>query len=638
MSQGGLAQVPGFPGVMSITFDPTTNIDSGGTRTYTNADGTLANGYEIFQNNTPNTFGKANGLGSLVPFCQSAPIELGDRVWFDSNGNGIQDANEPGIANVMVHLYAADGTTLLQTTTTDANGNYAFTISPYTSYVIKLDKAADYASNGPLHAYQLTTPNKDSSTHSTDSKGVLPAPAQPLGNGNYPQITVGNHNPGQNDYNQDFGFSAFPDLSITKTHAGSGAFMIGQTASYTLQVTANPAAGPVVTGQPITVTDTIPSGLSNVTANGGSSWNISGSSTITATYTGSYPVLPGTNLAPITISGTLTNAAAPALANSATVSTPTDGNVSNNTASDTLQVCGPDLTIVKTHQGGSTFKVGQTITYNLQVSNAATGGPIFNGEPVTVTDALPRGIDAVQAHGTGWHIKLTTTRVNTTVVATYAGSYPIASGAQFPVIIVTGKLTNAATGSLTNSASVATPLDRHGGNNTDNNHIVVERQPDLSVSMNHNAVPCAKVKRQVTYQVQVHVMPDSGPIEHNVPITVVDAVPNGLQSIVARGSGWQVRFAPGRGTTQVIAIYRRNADLNANTTLPPLLINATVSNYSDRPLLSMARVDVAGDSNPANNSARDLLSVCHRPPALPPTGSNPDTLKGLVPFRKFRLR
>lgn len=50
---------------------------------------------------------------------------IGDRVWADRNGNGQQDAEEPGIANVTVRLLSAAGA-VLATTTTDASGLYLF--------------------------------------------------------------------------------------------------------------------------------------------------------------------------------------------------------------------------------------------------------------------------------------------------------------------------------------------------------------------------------------------------------------------------------------------------------------------------------------------------------------------------------
>ena len=51
---------------------------------------------------------------------------LGDYVWEDINGNGIQDQNEPGVAGIVVSLYSSDNT-LVETTSTDANGYYDFT-------------------------------------------------------------------------------------------------------------------------------------------------------------------------------------------------------------------------------------------------------------------------------------------------------------------------------------------------------------------------------------------------------------------------------------------------------------------------------------------------------------------------------
>lgn len=55
--------------------------------------------------------------------------KIGDFVWQDTNKNGCQDAGEPGIPGVQVDLYsgcAPGGTTLIRSTTTDANGLYLF--------------------------------------------------------------------------------------------------------------------------------------------------------------------------------------------------------------------------------------------------------------------------------------------------------------------------------------------------------------------------------------------------------------------------------------------------------------------------------------------------------------------------------
>jgi len=52
-------------------------------------------------------------------------------VWLDTNGNGVQDASEKGIAHIKVELYQVEesilaGKTLIAETETDANGYYLF--------------------------------------------------------------------------------------------------------------------------------------------------------------------------------------------------------------------------------------------------------------------------------------------------------------------------------------------------------------------------------------------------------------------------------------------------------------------------------------------------------------------------------
>ncbi len=57
----------------------------------------------------------------------SPPATVGDFIWQDNNGNGEQDAGEPGIPGVTVQLYLSGTSTLVSSTTTDASGGYTFT-------------------------------------------------------------------------------------------------------------------------------------------------------------------------------------------------------------------------------------------------------------------------------------------------------------------------------------------------------------------------------------------------------------------------------------------------------------------------------------------------------------------------------
>jgi hypothetical protein len=72
---------------------------------------------------------------------------IGDRVWDDLDGDGIQDAGEPGIVNVVVTLHDQAGTPL-QTVYADADGNYSFGSLTY--------GASYYARFTPPEGYVLT--------------------------------------------------------------------------------------------------------------------------------------------------------------------------------------------------------------------------------------------------------------------------------------------------------------------------------------------------------------------------------------------------------------------------------------------------------------------------------------------------
>ncbi|MCL4529698.1 MAG: DUF3048 C-terminal domain-containing protein [Chloroflexi bacterium] len=67
-------------------------------------------------------------------FTQTGTI-IGNRVWLDSNANGIQDAGEGGISGLCVNLYDANEN-LIQRTSTDSNGYYGFNVQPGT-YIVE---------------------------------------------------------------------------------------------------------------------------------------------------------------------------------------------------------------------------------------------------------------------------------------------------------------------------------------------------------------------------------------------------------------------------------------------------------------------------------------------------------------------
>ncbi|MFN2304786.1 MAG: SdrD B-like domain-containing protein, partial [Anaerolineales bacterium] len=94
---------------------------------------------------------------------------IGDRVWIDADGDGLQDPGEAGLGGVTVDLYTAGadgifGTSddvLAATTTTDAAGNYIFDNLDPDAYVVKVTPPAGYTQTGDPDATldnQTTSP------------------------------------------------------------------------------------------------------------------------------------------------------------------------------------------------------------------------------------------------------------------------------------------------------------------------------------------------------------------------------------------------------------------------------------------------------------------------------------------------
>ncbi|HSN76964.1 MAG TPA: SdrD B-like domain-containing protein [Anaerolineae bacterium] len=111
---------------------------------------------------------------------------IGDRIWLDEDGDGVQDAGEAGIANVTVQLYAADGTTLLATTTTDSNGNYIFAGLTPDDYVVKVDTTSmpaglaanpTYDEDGVVTAHETEVTLASGETYTTADFGYNWVPA-----------------------------------------------------------------------------------------------------------------------------------------------------------------------------------------------------------------------------------------------------------------------------------------------------------------------------------------------------------------------------------------------------------------------------------------------------------------------------
>ncbi len=408
---GGLAIVPGSTQVATVVFDPFT-IRSGGVFWMNNTTGRTDRRYEVFPQptdpNLPNgTFGKSAGLGDLEILCDAAPIEIGNRLWFDFDRDGIQDPGEGGIPNATVQLYKNN--VLVGTATTDQNGNYYFNESnvtggvlPNMAYEIRVNKG-----QLALASTVLTTANVDSGANSDarDSDAAM--------NGNIAVIALTTGSAGDNNHTYDFGFQPQRvDLSLTKA-VTNGPYVASQQITYTL-VVANATNcgifGPCSTATDVTVRDILPAGLTFLTANPAIEFNNASSTWAVGT------LAPGASRT-ITITARINDGFSGSIRNYAQVQTqggfadvdsePGNGNpvlppAEDDEAEVTINVAPQrvDLSLLKSVASG-TYAPGATITYTLMVSNAVNCGnfgPCGNATNVSIRDVLPSQLTFVSAN------------------------------------------------------------------------------------------------------------------------------------------------------------------------------------------------------------------------------------------------
>ncbi|MDN4639953.1 SdrD B-like domain-containing protein [Agreia sp. PsM10] len=99
---------------------------------------------DVYNNSTQaDAQGVLQGVGPVARAITVASSSIGDYVWNDVNGNGLQDAGEPAIPGFPVSLTGTDidGNTITAATTTDAAGNYLFAGLPQGTYTVTFDPA-----------------------------------------------------------------------------------------------------------------------------------------------------------------------------------------------------------------------------------------------------------------------------------------------------------------------------------------------------------------------------------------------------------------------------------------------------------------------------------------------------------------
>ena len=388
------------------------------------------------------------------------------------------------------------------------------------------------------------------------------------------------------------------DLVLAKTHTGT--FAAGSTNTYSFVITNN---GPNTAVGPITVTDTLPAGMTYVPSSATNGWTCSATPLVCTSPT----AIANSTTSSFEISVLVaTSAAAGNVTNTASVaSVSVDPVPANNTATDPTPVTRPvDIAVSKT-DGAAAAIPGSPISYTVTVTN---NGPLA-AMGVTVADTVPSAI----------------TGVTWTCVATASSSCGAASGSGNSIAtianlavggratyVISGTLDAATPGgvaTLTNSAvanapgmTELTPADNSAADTND-----VTPRADLAVTKT-NGVAAAVPGTTVSYTVTVS---NSGPSLAS-GISVNDNVPAAITGVTwtcVAGPTAACGSAAGSGNN-----IATTADLPVGRSVTYTVtgtLSATTPGGTGTLVNTATATTAPGttDPNPGNNSATDTDNV-----------------------------
>ena len=371
-----------------------------------------------------------------------------------------------------------------------------------------------------------------------------------------------------------------PDPTIAKSHTGT--FIQGQTGTYTILVTNIGLSA--LDGSVVTVTDSLPAGLSG-NAVSGSGWSCVIGPPVKCTRTDA--LASNTSYPAITLNVNVANGAPVSVVNSATVSGGGETNTLNDSASDPTSIAPPpaDLTITKTHTGN--FQQGQSFAaYTITVSNV---GPSATTGLVSVTDTLPTGLTFANMFGTGWNCNLTT--------CTRSDALP-ATGSYSPITLSVNVAGNAPA-SVTNTAAVSGGGEFNTANDTANDVTTITPNPDLAITKTH--VGDFTVGQNGIYTITVS---NAGGAPTVGAVSMNDFLPSGMTATAITATGWSCSTVP----TFFLSCTRSDA-LSASGSYPAIVVTVQVNGAFTSPEINNASVSGGGELNFANDNASDSTIV-----------------------------
>jgi uncharacterized repeat protein (TIGR01451 family) len=385
------------------------------------------------------------------------------------------------------------------------------------------------------------------------------------------------------------------DLAVTKTDSPDPVDA-GSNITYVIS-TAN--LGP--SESTFTLTDVIPAGTTFVgTENAGTACTTpapGGTGTVTCTFT----LAPGF-LWPLTLIVNVSAALPPGtvISNTATVTSTTDPNPANNSATTTTTV-GPlaDVSVTKT-DSPDPVAAGANLTYTITVTNA---GP-SSASSVTLSDAVPAGTSFVSfAAPAGWTASTPAAGGTGPVIAT---TPTLASGATATFTLVVNVNPSLPDGTVLSETATVTSstTDLDPADNADTETTTVAVAADLAITKTDSPDPVL-AGANITYTL---VLTNIGP-SNAQDVTLTDVVPAGTTFVsFTAPAGWSTTTPAAGGTGAVTATSPALASGGSATFT--LVVNVDASAPGGSVITNTATVtSTTNDPDATNNSDTETTTV-----------------------------
>lgn len=347
--------------------------------------------------------------------------------------------------------------------------------------------------------------------------------------------------------------------------------------------------------QPITLTTTLPAGVSYVSA-AGADWSCGASgSTVTCTLPTGRLAAEASSEVSLTVAVAATAGAS--VDNSASIAQAGDPESANNTASLSTAVRRTDLTVTNTKNGN--FTANGVWGYELDVSNVGDAATVGD---TTVTVTLPEGMTYTSngSGGTGW----TCSRVGTSQDVSCVTSAEVSGNSGHAALLtVRGRIATTVSGTISSSATVSTQGDVNAfsGANTDGEDAEVAVVPDLAIYSSHSG--SFIVGDPGTYTVRVD---NESVLDAAGPTNVAYDLPAGLKVSSATGTGWDCS-ATTAGSSRVECSYADTIAAGASSS--DLSVTVSVGHAGFPSTNHAPVVSNSNDGYAPNDTGADATSV-----------------------------